>query len=75
MLFWVPMTKVQTAFKLSRPLNDRDLKSIAHVHAVFGMFAVRVAPTGDELFIEYDASRLSLQEVRGTLEENGLPLI
>lgn len=68
------MTKVQTTFKLSRPLTDEDLKSVAHVHAVYGMFAVRVSPGGDELFVEYDASRLSLKEVRGTLGENGLPI-
>ncbi len=74
MLFCIPMTKVQTTFKLSRPLTDGDLKRIAHVHAVYGMFAVRVSPAGDELFVEYDASRLSPKEVRGTLEENGLPL-
>lgn len=74
MLFCNPMTKVQTTFKLSRPLTDGDLKSIAHVHAIYGMFAVRVTPPGDELFVEYDASRLSPKEVRGTLEENGLPI-
>ncbi|MBV8867770.1 MAG: hypothetical protein JO210_20400 [Acidobacteriaceae bacterium] len=74
MLFCIPMTKVQTVFKLSRPLTDGDLKSISHMHAVYGMFAVRVAPSSDELLVEYDASRLSLKEVRGTLEQNGLPL-
>ncbi len=74
MLFCIPMTKVQTTFKLSRPLTDGDLKSISHVHAVYGMFAVRVSAADDELYVEYDASRLSREEVRGTLEENGLPL-
>ncbi len=44
------------------------------MHAVYGMFAVRVAPSGEELFVEYDASRLSPKEVQGTLEENGIPI-
>ena len=69
------MTKVQTTFKLSRPLTDDDLKHISHMHAVYGMFATRLLPSGDELFVEYDASRLSPKEVRGTLAENGLPIV
>jgi hypothetical protein len=68
------MTKVQTTFMLSRPLNDGELKEIARVHAVYGMLTTRVEPSGDALFIEYDASRLSRKEVSAVLEEHGLPL-
>ncbi len=68
------MTKVQTTFKLSRPLAEKDFESISRVHAVYGMLMVRVAPAGDELFVEYDSTRLSPKEVRGTLAENGLPI-
>ena len=68
------MTKVQTTFKLSRELEAPDLQKIAHVHAVYGMLAARVLPSGKEMFVEYDASRLSAKDVRGTLEEHGLPV-
>lgn len=68
------MTKVQLTFKLARGLNDEDLKQIARVHAVYGIFATRVVSSGQALFVEYDASRLSPKEVRATLEEHGLPL-
>lgn len=68
------MTKVQLSFKLFRPLSDEDLKQISRVHAVYGMLATRVLPSGNELFVEYDASRLSPKDVRGTLEQHGLPL-
>jgi hypothetical protein len=68
------MTKVQLPFKLSRPLDDAGLRQIARMHAVFGMLAIRVLPSGDELLVEYDASRLSPPEVRGTLAAHGLPL-
>ncbi len=68
------MTKVQLTFKLSRILNDDDLKQIARIHAVYGLFAARLANTGDELFIEYDASRLGRKEVRGILEQHGIPV-
>ncbi len=69
------MTKVDLTFKLARALTDDELKSIARVHAVYGMLAVRVLPSGDELFVEYDASRLLPKEVRATLEEHGIPLV
>lgn len=68
------MTKVQLTFELARSLNDDDLKQIAKVHAVYGMFATRVVSSGQAIFVEYDASRLSKKEVRATLEEHGLPL-
>jgi len=69
-----PMTKVQTTFQLSRPLSDTDAARIAHMHSVYGFLAVRLTGSGDKLFVEYDASRLSPKEVRGSLEQNGLPL-
>ena len=68
------MTKVQITYKLSRPLEKDDLDSIAHLHVVYGLLAVKIQPPGDSLFVEYDASRLSPKEVRGTLEQNGIPL-
>lgn len=68
------MTKVQLSFKLSRPLRDEDLKQISRVHAVFGMLAVRLSASGSDLFVEYDASRLSVPDVKGALEAHGLPL-
>lgn len=67
------MTKVQRTFKLSRELNDEELKRIAHIHAVYGILAARILPTA-QLFVEYDASRLSPKEVEGVLDENGIPL-
>lgn len=68
------MTKVDATFKLSRALTDHDLESISRIHAVYGILAARVLPSGNQLFIEYDASRLSPAEVRGTLEQHGIPL-
>ncbi len=68
------MTKVQLSFKLSRPLNDDDLKQVSRVHAVFGILFVRVPAAANELFVEYDASRLSVPDVKGILDIHGLPL-
>jgi hypothetical protein len=68
------MTKVDITFKFSRPLTESDLVAISHMHSVYGFFTVRLKPSADELFVEYDASRLSPKEVRGSLEQNGIPL-
>jgi hypothetical protein len=74
MLFCWPVTKVDTTFKLARDLNDDELNSFARLHSVYGFFAVRVLPS-NELFLEYDASRLSLDEVRGVIEQHGMPIL
>lgn len=68
------MTKVQLTFKLSRSLTETDMVNIGRMHSVYGFFVVRLSADGTELFVEYDASRLSPKEVRGSLEEHGLPL-
>ncbi|MGH9620271.1 MAG: hypothetical protein ACRD45_11275 [Bryobacteraceae bacterium] len=68
------MTKTDARFKLTRALSDRDLENIMRVHAVFGMLTTRVSDSGDEVFVIYDASRLSLPEVRGVLQEHGIPI-
>lgn len=68
------MTKVQITFKLARPLNEPDLVSISRMHSVYGFMMVRWKPESNELFVEYDASRLSPKEIRASLQEHGLPL-
>ena len=67
------MTKVQTAFNLSHELSDRELKSLSRLHAVYGFLAARILPS-NELFVEYDASRLTSDDVRGSIERHGIPI-
>jgi hypothetical protein len=68
------MTKVQLTFKLARALSEQELAGLSRMHSVIGFFALRLKPGSDDLFVEYDASRLSPKEVRGSLEEHGIPL-
>ena len=68
------MTKVDVTFTLARPLNETELKSIARIHAVYGMLVVRLLSSGTEIFVEDDASRLSPLEVRAVFEQHGIPL-
>ena len=69
------MTKVQLTVKLWRGLTDKDLDNISRVHGVYGFYAVRPVPSGDELFVEYDASHFNVKDVRKSLEEHGLPIV
>ena len=68
------MTKVQLTLPLARTLTDANFVSISRMHSVYGFNIVRFKPATNELFIEYDASRLTSKEVRASLEEHGLPL-
>lgn len=68
------MTKVQKTFSVTRPLTESDFLNIGRMHAVYGFLLVRWKPDTSELFVEYDASRLSLAETRLSLEEHGLPV-
>ena len=68
------MTKTDARFRLSRKLNDRDFDAIARVRSVFGMLVVRVSEEDNQLFVTYDASRLTLPEVQNVLEQHGIPI-
>jgi hypothetical protein len=68
------MTKLKTAYRLSRPLAAEDLNNISRLYAVYGVFAIKLSKSLDELNVEYDASRLTEADLRVTLEQHGLPL-
>jgi hypothetical protein len=68
------MTKVQTAYPLSRKLTDEDLPSVSRLTSVYGIFLVRITPSLDELRIEFDASRLTLDDLESVLDQHGLPI-
>jgi hypothetical protein len=69
------MTKLQTAYKLSRKLTDEDLPSVSRLTSIYGIFLARIAPSLDELGIEFDAARLTLDELEAVLEQQGLPIV
>jgi hypothetical protein len=67
------MTKVQIRFRLERPLDETGLERIADAHAVYGITRVHIESV-DRLAVEYDATRLSPQQVEATLRRSGLPV-
>lgn len=68
------MTKIQLDYDLVRPLTDDDAAGIGDVHSYYGIERVQLAPSLDRLRVEFDASRLSEQDVEAVLQRFGLPI-
>ena len=68
------MTKVQLHYRLQRPLTDSDMVGIARVHGHYGIARVQLAPALDRITVDYDASRLTAQDVESILAQAGIPL-
>ncbi|MGA2266922.1 MAG: hypothetical protein ABSH44_00505 [Bryobacteraceae bacterium] len=68
------MTRVQIRFRLQKPLDDAMLERISDAHAVYGIQSVQVAPSLDQLLMEYDATRLRPAEVESVLAGAGIPV-
>jgi hypothetical protein len=68
------MTKVQARFRLQKPLDDSSLHSLAAANAIYGIHKLKLAPALDEVFVEYDATRLRPAEVESALAGVGVPI-
>lgn len=68
------MTKVDIAYDLVRPLTDSDSAGIANIHSYYGVFRVKLAATLDKINVEYDASRLTEQDMEAVLHRFGIPI-
>jgi hypothetical protein len=68
------MTKVILEFDLTRRLEDAALlERIAAAHGIYGIFRVKLAPSMDRITVEYDASRLTPNQVESALRRSGIP--
>ena len=68
------MTKTQIRFRLERPLNEELMPRVADAHSIYGIMRVQVAPSGQEIIVDYDASRLMTGDVGATLKRGGIPV-
>lgn len=66
------MTKVQIHFRLQKPLDAILLQRVAGTHSLYGIYRVQVAPSLDNLTVEYDATRLGPSEVQLALTGAGI---
>jgi len=67
------MTKVQTRFRLLKPLDEVLLSRISDACSIYGIQKIQVSPSGDGLSVEYDATRLRPAEVESALAHAGIP--
>ncbi len=66
------MTKVTLQFELLAPLDERLMANLSRVGAVYGLSRVQVTPQLDGLVVDFDASRLSIQDVERELGKAGI---
>jgi hypothetical protein len=64
------MTFLTTRYELKRPLKEKDYERLARLHTVYGFRGTSVE--GDELVVEYDASRIHEAEVLSAIRRTGI---
>ena len=69
------MTKVQLPFALAAPLDEAAMNRIANIYEVYGILRIGVEPGGQKLTVEYDATRLSPQDVEAQLARAGITVV
>ena len=67
------MSRVELHLELLEPINDRVAARIAEAHSLYGILRAQLTPSLDELIVEYDASRLTPEEVVAALHRFGIP--
>jgi copper chaperone CopZ len=55
-------------------LDETLLERIAAAHGIYGLTHVKVLPSLSEIQVEYDASRLTPEQVRAALLRAGIPI-
>jgi hypothetical protein len=69
------MTKVQKHFRLERTLDEALMQQIADANSIYGIEWIRIAPSREELVVEFDASRLRSGDVEAALQRAGIPAV
>ena len=68
------MTKTQIRYRLERPLSEALMPRVADAHSIYGIMRVQVAPSGQEIIVDYDGSRLMTGDVGAALKRGGIPV-
>jgi hypothetical protein len=68
------MTKVQKHFRLQRPLDESLMQQIADANSIYGIERIVIAPSREELMVEFDATRLRTSGVESALQRAGIPV-
>ena len=68
------MAKVEIEFELWRKLGEEDLLNFAKLTSVYGILMAKLSPAMNSIRIEYDASRLTPDQVQVVLGRHGMPI-
>jgi hypothetical protein len=68
------MTKVQKHFRLQRALDEPLMEKIAGAYSIYGIEWIKIAPSREDLLVEYDATRLRAPDVESALQKFGIPV-
>lgn len=66
------MTFLKTRFHLTHPLDEHDLDKFGRLKAVYGIRGLSIE--GEDLVVDYDASRVHEAEVLSAVRKSGLPV-
>jgi hypothetical protein len=55
-------------------LEDADAEAVSRVHGYFGVLRVKVANSLDKISVDYDATRLSRNDLENALLRYGIPI-
>lgn len=69
------MTKVELSFRLNVVLDEAIAGRIADAHKIYGIISIRFAADLRGLRVEYDATRLTPDDVESALTRGGIPAI
>ena len=50
------------------------MEQIAWANSIYGIERIQIAPSRDQLMVEFDATRLQAAEVESALERAGIPV-
>jgi hypothetical protein len=50
------------------------MEKIATLDSIYGIERIQIAPSGQDLMVEYDATRLRMPDVESALERAGIPV-
>ncbi len=64
------MTFLTARYRLTRPLAAKDFEKLAHLSTVYGITGLKI--DGEELQVEYDASRIHAAEVLAEFRAAGI---
>jgi hypothetical protein len=68
------MTKIQHTFGLSAALDEGQMIRMSGLYGTYGILKISLAPGGQDLVVEFDATRFTPDDVEAALGKAGLPL-